>query len=246
MRVPIACALGLVLAGCGGEQKTPLTGAGAGPPVAYSGPEGPAQWGELREEWAACGQGAEQSPVDLGGAVRQELAPLDFAYAQSDVTVADNGRAVSLAPAGDNALRVGDEPAGTLQAIEVHTPAEHLLGPVPHPLELHFVHAGEDGRRTIVAVFARAGDPNPALGTLLAEVPGEGTLDPAGLLPAERTSVRYRGSLTAPPCMEGVEWIVLTVPIALSPDQIVAFTARHPDNQRPLQPVGARVLTTDG
>ena len=66
------------------------------------------------------------------------------------------------------------------------------------------------------------------------------------LLPTTRTSYRYDGSLTTPPCSEGVKWFVMTTPVPLSAAQIAAFTALVKDNNRPVQPLNGRVVATDG
>lgn len=242
--------LAVLVAGCGSETREPPAPAGSTePPVAYSGPDGPEHWADLHEEWRACGEGRQQSPVDLGDAVAAEEGPLAFEYAEAGVSASDTGRSIGFTPAANDTLRIGGRPAGTLKQLHFHAPSEHQIDGRSHAMELHLVHTDEDDRTTVVGILVREGAANPALEPLSRDLPegGEppvvGTLDPRALLPADRRSVRYPGSLTTPPCTEGVQWVVLTTPITLSAEQIARFREHYDGNNRPLQALHGRRLT---
>jgi carbonic anhydrase len=131
-----------------------------------------------------------------------------------------------------------------------HHPSEHLLSGKKFDMELHFVHRSEAGRLAVLGVFIQPGAANAALGPIWAAMPAEAgpardagaVVRPAALLPATRGYFRYTGSLTTPPCSEGVLWTVYKDPIEASPDQIRRFAALFPVNARPAQSVARRYL----
>ena len=216
------------------------------PRFTYEGPTGPEHWASLSPEYAACGSGQRQSPVELGGARRGDGGHLVFRYRASRFTAIDTGHSVSFAPGRRNTVSIGGRVAGDLAQLHFHAPSEHRVAGVAYPIELHFVHVDARRRITVVAVFVRPGARNRRLGELTGHLLSRGgsavsgTLHPHRLLPAGLESIRYTGSLTTPPCTEGVRWIVLTEPITLSARQIARFTDRYEANNRPLQPLGDR------
>jgi carbonic anhydrase len=62
------------------------------------------------------------------------------------------------------------------------------------------------------------------------------------LLPSDTGYYRYMGSLTTPPCSEGVNWFVMREPVSISPAQIERFAAAVGENARPVQPVNQRFV----
>jgi carbonic anhydrase len=243
-----ASALALLVActvvGCGPEEDEPAPTGNTEPPVAYSGPDGPEHWGDLHEDWRACGEGRRQSPVDLEGAAAGDGGALAFDYSPAGVAAADTGRSIGFTPVANDALRIGGRPVGTLKQLHFHAPSEHRA----FAMEFHLVHTTEDDRTAVVGVLVEEGAPNPAIEALSQDLPdgGEppvvGELDPRALLPADTSSIRYPGSLTTPPCTEGVDWVVLQRPITLSPAQVARFRDHYDGNNRPLQPLGDRPL----
>lgn len=240
------------LSGC------PATGSPASPSAGaarvakswgYGPHDGPARWAELDPAFAACGVGREQSPIDLTGGRRADLAPVEFDYGRTRVAVENTGRTIQVNPDPGSGI-VLDGARYALQQFHFHHGSEHTVDGVRLPLEMHLVHRSDRGSLVVVGVLYRVGAANAALAPVWARLPAEpaasaevpGRLDLSALLPARRTTWRYRGSLTTPPCTEGVAWVVLTEPLALSAAQIDAFAALYPNNRRPVQPLGERIL----
>lgn len=204
---------------------------------------GAAEWAALSPEWAACSTGTAQSPIDLPldapsgagatvltGAV--EIEEADTGHA-SQVTVDEGGSTVQFAGASYNLLQ-----------IHAHTPAEHTVNGVTHAAEIHLVHTDSAGRLLVLALFADEGARSaawqPVIDTATAEDGADAVVDIADLLPAAASTWTYEGSLTTPPCTEGVRWVVFQQPLTLSPDQVEAIGSAHPRNSRGVQPLGGR------
>jgi carbonic anhydrase len=211
----------------------------------YAGGSGPDAWGRLDPAYAACEVGRAQSPIDLRDAVEARGADPAFAYARGPVTLRDLGPALQADPAPGNTCRVEGR---VLELVEmhIHVPSEHAIDGQAFAAEAHFVHYDSDGRRLVVGLLLVVGAPRPAFDPLLAGTTlrlGEeirSMLDWPSLLPPRRSTFRYDGSLTTPPCTEGVRWIVLREPASLSWAQLDTFAAVHPHNARPLQPRNGR------
>ncbi|WP_310035535.1 carbonic anhydrase [Paraburkholderia graminis] len=214
----------------------------------YQGETGPAHWGELSPDNAACRDGYSQSPIDL----RHERAQhgrgrnFQFHYRPSVFSLVNNGHTIQASAAdAANALDSNDD-AYTLKQFHFHTPSEHEVNGRRYPMELHLVHQDGQGNLTVVGVFIKEGRKNTALAPLFNRLPAEGeaarsvTIDPAALLPDGYQALRYVGSLTTPPCTEQVNWIVLEKPIELSKAQIAAFRKLFPNNHRDVKPDGGR------
>lgn len=205
------------------------------------------------EAWEeTCATGREQSPVDLAGATSRDLPDLGFAYRPAPATVVDNGHTVQASFEGAGSLELDGE-TFELRQLHFHSPSEHLVAGASYAAEVHLVHEGTDGRLAVVAVLVEEGSANPVVAALLDQVPAAGAepvaadapVDPARVLPADRRAFRYDGSLTTPPCTEGVAWSVLAEPITWSAGQLAEFAERHPDSHRPPQPLDGRVLLHD-
>jgi carbonic anhydrase len=217
----------------------------------YEGDDGPEHWGELSADYEVCGTGAEQSPVNLDKGELTTLEDLAFAYTPSATSVVDNGHTiqVNLDHGGTMTL---DGVEYTLAQFHFHAPSEHQMGGANYPMEVHLVHRNEAGELAVVGAFIQKGEAHEALAAVFEHLPeaGETVAGPADfdatvLLPDYRGTIRYAGSLTTPPCTEGVRWHVLVAPIQLSPEQVKAFTSRHPHSNRPVQPLGDRALSFD-
>lgn len=224
-----------------------------GPVWSYEGNRGPACWGALDEAFSACADGAEQSPIDLAtGAAEGDYPAVAFDYGPRAGTVVNTGRTVQVNVDRGSGIMVGGTRYELLQ-FHFHHASEHTVVGARFPMELHLVHRSDAGDVAVVGVLLRDGAANETLAPIWAHLPREagstaavpGMVRVAELLPETRTAWRYRGSLTTPPCTEGVSWIVMTEPVTLSAAQIAAFGALYPRNYRPLQPLGRRILGRD-
>ena len=228
----------------------------------YAGRSGPSRWGHLERDWAVCGEGHTQSPIDLDAATVTELPAIALEYRSSSLRivrqehvadVVDTGHSIQVNTPDGGSMHVGDATYQLLQ-FHVHTPSEHTLHGIRFPMELHAVHRSADGRLAVLAVFVREGRPNEGIARITRHLPtSTGTIyhyenvrvDGSYLLPVDRTTYRYEGSLTKPPCTEGVQWIVFATPIEAAAEQIAAFRAIIGENARPTQARGDRGLRTD-
>ena len=215
----------------------------------YGADDGPACWGSLDPGFALCACGREQSPIDLTGARRARLDPIGFDYRRARASVRNTGHTVRIDPAPGSAILL-DGVRHRLAQFHFHRGSEHLVDGARLPLELHLVHRSAAGAVAVVGVLIEEGAANETLAPVWARLPAEpgeprpvpGTLDLASLVPAGGTAWRYPGSLTTPPCSEGVAWAIPTGRLTMSAAQIAAFAAIFPNNYRPVQPLGERVL----
>lgn len=218
----------------------------------YAGPSAPEHWGDLEAGYATCKLGGLQSPIDIRDAAPAALPPIAFAYRTSAAEVVNNGHTVqvNLADAGSAGLESGRY---KLLQFHFHTPSEEMVDGAHYPLVAHFVHQDADGRLAVVAVLFKEGKENAALAPVFAAMPAEAgakaalpDLDPGTLLPASRAYYAFMGSLTTPPCSEGVFWQVLSAPVEVSAAQLAAFRRLYPMNARPVQPGNGREVRVGG
>ncbi len=217
----------------------------------YAGETGPEHWGELSEAWSLCGQGTQQSPIDVGPAVPARLPPLDFDYRSWAESVVNNGHTVRFDVAPGSVLHVGVNRYRLVQ-FHFHTPSEHRRWGMPAPGELHLVHKAQDGTLAVVGVWLVPGHwSGGTFSSLWGVLPGQEhrrfavralRIDPDDLLPTRRDYVYYRGSLTTPPCTEGVEWFVLTEPVEVPSGLLLRLSEIMGANARPVQPLNGRIL----
>ena len=226
------------------------------------GPEsvGPAKWGTL-EGNATCSTGTQQTPIGLsaGVAAPQDLPDLVFEYQPSILSMTNNGHTVQMTYSAPRASvsRVGGKEKWTLAQFHFHAPSEHTVDGTSYPLEMHLVHLNADGKpAVVVGVFIKEGVENAALARAFRSLPAkEGEtivplgerIDASALLPADKSFFTYAGSLTTPPCTEGITWYVLRTPIEWSPAQIAAYTKLDHlgHTNRPIQSLAGRVVQVD-
>jgi len=222
----------------------------------YTGATGPDHWWEICQPTNyTCEAGKRQSPIDLPAVAPQgDLPSLSFHYRLTPLEVENNGHTIEVKVQSDSYLRIGEERYKLVQ-FHFHTPSEHRLHGQQFPMELHFVHRNALGELAVVGVFLQEGAANPFLQKIWdhipgaeakAKVPNAEEIDPEDLLPAHREYYRYAGSLTTPPCTEGVRWHVLREPVDVSAAQIDEFRAIFPLNARPLQLLNDRPVLTEG
>ena len=214
----------------------------------YSGEAGPQNWGKLEAEFAACGIGKNQSPIDLAHVPKGDLKPLKLTYGKGATEIENNGHTMQVNYHAGSSLTV-DGHVYELKQFHFHAPSENTFNGKHFPLEGHFVHADKDGHLAVVAVMFREGAANPVLASLWKSMPAKAgykqalssPLSAAGLLPANRGYYHFTGSLTTPPCSEDVEWLVIKQPVTVSKQQIGVFTkAIGCPNNRPVQPLNGR------
>jgi len=235
----------------------------AGDPVwHYEGEAGPAKWGNLSPKFAACGTGRSQSPIDIAKTTRGATPALKTHFPPAELRIAhhehladeiNNGHTIQINYGGADTLTLG-EASYELVQYHFHDPSEHTVAGRRFPMEMHMVHKSADGRLAVVAVLIEEGQHNKAFDPVWGNLPAQKgvethlpavKVDVDALIPAVRTTYRYDGSLTTPPCSEGVKWIVMTTPIQLSAEQVGAFTRLIKDNNRPVQPLNGRTVLTD-
>lgn len=229
---------------------TVSTGAAAQAHWGYEGKEGPRNWSKLAPAFALCGSGKNQSPINIDRLIEADLPPLKFAYSAGAMEIVNNGHTIQINYAPGSSLSV-DGRAFDLQQFHFHSPSENRIAGKVFPLEGHLVHADKDGNLAVVAVMFEEGPANAQLAKLWEKMPGKpdgknalpAALSVSPLLPVERDYYRFNGSLTTPPCSEGVRWLVFKSTVTASKAQIQQFskTIGHPNN-RPLNPVNARPL----
>lgn len=216
----------------------------------YSGAEGPENWASLSPEFGAC-TGKNQSPVNLTGFIKAELKPLMFHYVSGGTEIINNGHTVQVNYQPGSSVMI-DGVSYNLKQFHFHAPSENMIKGESYPLEGHFVHADDKGNLLVIAVMFKEGPKdNKALEQLSMQLPAKAgekvelapAFDAMSLLPKKRTYYRFNGSLTTPPCSEGVRWFVMKTPVMISKAQIDAFKAGiGQENNRPVQPVNARVI----
>ncbi len=224
-------------------------------PWTYEGPRGANHWSELDPSYAPCNGGKEQSPIDIRETEKAVLPAVQFEYKRSPLKyLTNNGKTIRVnyhdAKDAGSFLVAGGK-RYQLTQFHFHRPSEEYLHGKPYDMVVHLMHEASDRTVAGVAVFVQAGVANrtvqllwdymPATEGPEKEIPGV-TIDPAGFLPRDRGYYTYVGSLTAPPCTEGVTWFVMKTPIEVSADQINAFAKLYPHDVRPPQPLNGRVV----
>ena len=217
--------------------------------------EGAAHWSDLDPDYAACQAGREQSPIDIRDAVRADLPALQFEYRATPLKyLINNGYTIRVnyhdAPGAGSFLIAGGQ-RYHLSQFHFHHPSEEYIRGRAYDMVAHFMHESSDGKVAGVAVLLKAGRANAAMQRIwkhMPMTPGKEQeiagveIDPAGLLPHGAAYYMYTGSLTAPPCTEGVTWYVMKTPVEVSPAQIAAFARLYPHDVRPLQPLHGRIV----
>jgi carbonic anhydrase len=221
----------------------------------YEGEAGPEHWAELSPKFEKCGTGTRQTPIDLASSevVPMGLEDVEFQYGTVEATVLNNGHTVQVNVPEGNFIVLDGVTYGLAQ-FHFHSPSEHTIDGASYPLELHLVHKDETGNLAVVGVMLEKGEKNRVLAQVWGkslpksqgkEIALKAPIDLNGLLPADRSAYRYLGSLTTPPCSEGVKWIVMKSSVTMTTKQIAAFKKLFPMNARPLQPINARSIVED-
>ncbi len=258
--------LSLALTACGSpkgpDAATPAAPATSATPAAsakaphwsYDGELGPSHWGAIDPSFAACASGASQSPVNLLAASMKVSGkpPAPPSWAPVPLKIVNNGHTIQVDDTAPSSFVV-DGATYALKNFHFHSPSEHTIDGRSYDVEMHFVHKTPDGKIAVVALMFDRGRANEGLAPLWGAMPSvagppvtnAATIDVQTLLPKAPKYLRYDGSLTVPPCTEGVTWLVVVpdpaAPLELSDAQIAQLRgALHSPTNRPVQPLGAR------
>ncbi|WDE08773.1 carbonic anhydrase family protein [Thalassomonas viridans] len=230
-----------------GAATAALAGA---PHWEYKGKHGAEHWGDLTSAFSTCKNGVNQSPIDISSTIDANLPALDIRYQASNVSLLNNGHTIQANIAGKNTFK-NDAGQFDLKQFHFHSPSENTVNGKSYPLEMHFVHSDESGNLAVIGVMFEQGNENQALAGLWQDMPAEkhkpvplaGRFESKQLLPKNKDYFRFNGSLTTPPCSEGVRWFVMQEPLQASSTQIEKFRSVMPgDTNRPVQSVNARVV----
>lgn len=215
----------------------------------YEGDHGPEHWAALSEDFSTCATGRLQSPIDIKSDMKAALPNLTFVYQSIPMKIINNGHTIQVDQDGAGHLSVNGK-TFELKQFHFHSPSEHKSNGRTYPLEMHLVHASKTGELAVVGVMFKAGAHNEVLEKIWSNMPTlkgetlvkEYNINAKDLLPSNRSYSRFMGSLTTPPCSEGVNWHMMQTPIMASAHQIHAFTKIYPNNARPLQEENNRLI----
>jgi carbonic anhydrase len=215
----------------------------------YEGETGPANWSKINVDWAKCGTGNRQSPVDLRDGIKVNLEQISFDYHPSSFSEVNNGHTIQVTVGGGNFITVGNT-VYELQEFHFHRPSEEKINGKGTEMVIHLVHKSAEGKIAIVAVLLERGQPHRLMQTIWDNLPLEKfdtvspsiVIDPTDALPERREYFTYMGSLTEPPCTEGVLWMVFKQPMQASPAQMALFSRLYPLNARPIQSTAGRMI----
>lgn len=215
----------------------------------YEGPGGPENWGRLNPGFSLCSKGTRQSPIDIRDGIKVDQEPISFGYQPSFVRVIDNGHTIQVNYGSGSTLSVMGRTYELMQ-FHFHRPSEERVDGRPFDMVAHLVHKDAEGRLAVLAVLLERGKENAFIQSVWNNLPLEknvefssrSALDMNDLLPTRRDYYAYMGSLTTPPCSEGVLWLVLKQPVQLSAEQIGVFGRFYSNNARPVQATAGRII----
>lgn len=218
----------------------------------YEGDAGPQAWAKLKPEFNVCATGKRQSPIHIEDSTTLQgpAEPLQFNYQASNGTVVNNGHTIQVDVSGDNSVTVRGSTYKLLQ-FHFHNPSEERVNFKNFAMVAHLVHKNDEGQLAVVAVLLDPGAANALINKVWTYMPldsGDRVRMPAGLidmnelLPKDQRYYQFMGSLTTPPCSEGVLWMVLKQAMPVSREQLKLFAQLFPNNARPVQPLNGRAV----
>ena len=218
------------------------------PPWNYGGAANPTQWGKLTSDFAQCELGRDQSPINVSTAVSGQPANIQFNYKPTPLVVVNNGHTIQVNYQPGSTVTINGKTYDLLQ-FHFHTPSEHTVDGQAAAMELHLVHQNRIRQLAVVGILMTSGTTNSTIAPIWNHIPtqkGEKAattmINAADLLPEATSFFSYTGSLTTPPCSEGVSWNLMTQPIEVSAAQIAEFGKIYPVNARPIQPTNGRLI----
>lgn len=230
------------LAACGGKAQW-----------GYTGEIGPEKWGSLDEAYAECAEGKVQSPINIAPPYERGERDLEISYSASKAVLVNNGHTIQVNLEGENTITTEGKTFKLVQ-FHFHAPSEEEVKGKQFPMDAHLVHVGPGGELAVIGLLIWEGAEESELTEVFENLPAESgaevqlteSINPEELLPPTRSRSywRYMGSLTTPPCSEGVNWFVMQSPVTLSKAQIEAYTSIYPNTARPIQPRNDRDIKT--
>ncbi|WP_394231331.1 carbonic anhydrase [Niallia oryzisoli] len=219
----------------------------------YEGKTGPKHWGELDPAYSTCAKGKEQSPINIEASQLIESTSPEKMIIQSEpttFTLVNTGHTIQANPITKRNVIVLDGKTYSLEQLHFHTPSEHQFNGKNFAMEFHLVHKDPYGKLAVLGVMVQEGSENEILAAAWNALPKKELdksivkepIDVKTLIPHNQTGFHYNGSLTTPPCTEGIKWIVFEQPIQMSKNQIQVFKGIFPDNHRPVQPINQREI----
>ncbi len=170
------------------------------------------------------------------------------AQRHSALHIINNGHTIQINYASGSSIRIRDK-RYELNQFHFHHPSEETIKGKRFPMEVHLVHSDTDGNLAVVSVLLEEGSANPLIESLWGLAPkvagaekagGNMQINVADLLPTNRSYFTFGGSLTTPPCTEGVSWFVLKTPVTISSKEVATFAEIYPYDERPTQPLNGR------
>lgn len=216
----------------------------------YEGEHGPKHWENLNPDFSLCGNGIAQSPINISKSYKTNLDSIKFSYKETPLKIINNGHTIKVKYEPGSVITIDGEIYELLQ-FHFHHPSEHEVEGKSYDMEMHLVHQNKSSELSVVGVFIKKGKHNDTIQTLWNNIPEEIgkekvvssiNINAADLLPDNRSFYRYFGSLTTPPCSEGVNWNVVKSPIEMSETQIKKFESIIGFNSRPIQPINKRFV----
>ena len=206
---------------------------------------GPEHWGDFS---GTCANGKNQSPINI---IPAKSVSLDSSYSfhinedyNTKAKVFDNGHSIKVIPSEGGWIDINGKKYKLVQ-FHFHGKSEHTIDGRRYDMVAHMVHQAQDGQLAVVAVLFEVGEKNPFIQKILDNIGKETDIDPQRLLPKDTNHFyHYVGSLTTPPCSEGVEWFILKDTDSISKEQLQRFRRFYEDNERPLQPLNNRIIQT--
>lgn len=225
---------------------------GSCPAWSYSGDNGPAHWGDLCPDYAMCKTGKSQAPLDIVNPQQADLPPIHLNSRPAPLNLVNNGHTIrqDFAPGNGNVLIIGDKKY-ELQQFHFHHPSEETLDGKHWAMTAHLVYTNGEGNIAVLTIEVKEGRPNQLISLLWSHLPKEMNtpnntsaieVNTIQLVPAKLSYYQYKGSLTIPPCPEGLTFLVLDTPMEFSKTQIEKFAQLYPDNARPTQPLNGRMV----
>ncbi|MBL1274800.1 MAG: carbonic anhydrase family protein [Ectothiorhodospiraceae bacterium] len=230
-----------------------MAGGNHGTDWGYEGHSGPEHWSNLSKEFGTCDKGTRQSPINITGGYSSGLKPISFDYKSAKLDIVNNGHTIQVNRPEGSSITVDGERFELLQ-FHFHTPSENIVAGKPYDMEMHLVHKSEKGQLAVVGVFMKMGKENAVISEAWKHMPIKAgdtdtiasvSINAADLLPEGKAYARFNGSLTTPPCSEGVRWMVMKQPIELSSSQVKQFAKVVGENARPVQPLNSRFVLAE-
>ncbi len=199
---------------------------------------------------ALCAHGTRQSPVDIVSTQKKNLPAIQFNYQSGPLKIVNDGHTVRVRFSNGSHIIIGKKKF-ILQQMHFHYPSGDRIAGHEFDLAMHFIHKSTDGQLLVAVVLFQPGQSHDGLNDLLPNMPATKSreldsaavrVDPSRFIPAQHGYYTYTGSLTAPPCTEGITWLVFRQPVGLAQEQLNTLKSLFPTNARPAQPLHGRVI----